>query len=178
MAKISLCQEIKSYKNGNPYAFEKIREKMQPCIRKYSRNLFRIDPEDAAQELSISLYQALQSIRDISNEGQCLTYLSNSLYYCFCNLYKESNKRYINEFSTDYYNIIVPDRTARSTFENLELLSDLMAALKQVKNLKQKKIIIMSFIGQYTDSEIGQALGVSRQYVNRIKKSFCKKYLE
>lgn len=176
MANISLCQEIKNFKNGDKKAFEKIVIKMRPIIRKYSKNLFLVDQEDAEQELALSLYCAIQSIQDISNEGKCITFLSNSLYYCFCALYRESKKQYIHEISKDYpSSIIVDKRTPFSTFS--EVKADLLWALEKEQNVKHQKIVIMSFIYQYTDTEISQALGISRQYVNRFKKIFRNKYL-
>lgn len=145
----------------------RVLELLQPLIKAYTKKIFFLEHEDAQQELSIAIIEAIKKIENCESDGQCLTYINNAVRFKFSYLCKKNLKKerledvYIKEINVGSY---------FEKYEDVETAYDLQI---KGKNMSQKKKAIMNYLLLgYSDSEIAKALGISRQYINRIKKSF------
>lgn len=145
----------------------RVLEILQPLIKSYTKKLFFLEHEDAQQELSIAIIEAVKKIERCESDGQCLTYINNAVKFQFSHLCKENLKKervedaYIKEMNEVHY---------LEKYEDIEMTYDLLV---KGKNMTQnKKDILKYLLLGYSDCEIADKLGISRQYINRIKKSF------
>lgn len=149
--------------------FVLILDTMRPLLHKYSKQLYYLEYEDCMQEFSITLFECLPKILDTKNPSSCLLFMEKAIRHKFYKLYHQSlkcqsevrNLKSIEDV-TDLYS---PDQS----LENACFYSDLLKTLSQ-KSMKEQQIIIMLLSG-YSDKEIAAVLKISRQYLNRIKKS-------
>lgn len=165
----SLIELMVQYKNfQREDDFVKILKQFQPLIRKYAKQLYYIELEDSIQELSLSVFEALQNVDYLDNEFACISYLKKAIYHRFCKLYatseKEQSKR---DKSMPYEDLIVSSND--SSMKDRLFLLDLRKLINTM--CYPKKDILILLLKGYTDKDIGNKLHCSRQYVNRIKKS-------
>lgn len=157
-----IISEIKHNKKGWDILFAYL----QPLIQSYTKKLFFLDKDDAQQELYLSLIEAVQKMRHYNNDGECLIYLKNAVYYTYIHLCKRNLKN-ISTLSLDctYY---LSDSIQQCPFYDDSIYYlDLMAQFNKLS--PQKRQIIFRVLNGYRDDEIAQQLNISRQYVNRIK---------
>lgn len=151
-------------------SLEKIIIKMQPLIKKYVRKLYFLEKEDASQELTLALIEAVYHISTYTSEAMCLTYLQKSVinkYYYLCKL----NIKFTTLNDTF---VEVPENVPYiESFQNIEFFIDVNESLKN-KNEKERFIVKNILFHGLSDKEISLKLGVSRQYVNRVKKKILK----
>lgn len=164
-----LVQELHSQE-----ALEKILNKMQPLIKKYIRKLFFMEKEDASQELSLSLIEAVYYIKRYENEAMCFTYFQKAIINKFNYLCKVNIK---SSLSNNEFEEIPDDIPYNENFDTIELFIDVQELLKD-KNDRQKIIIKCIMFNDLSDSEIALKIGVSRQFVNRVKKKIFIDYFE
>lgn len=172
MEEILLCTQIKSFKEfHNQDALETIMLKMQPLIRKYIRKLYFIEKDDANQELNLALIESVFKISEYDNEAMCLSYLQKTIYnkYCFLCSQHIKSSHVFNEFKE-----ISDEVPYIEQYNIIELSYDLHRLLEH-KNNKQK-YIIHCILNEFSDNEIALRLGVSRQYINRVKKKILSLY--
>ncbi len=155
-------------------ALEKIIMKMQPLIKKYARKLYFMDKDDAMQELYLSLLESINNIKKYENDAMCVSYLNKCIVNKYCYLCK-MNMKYCQ--INDEYIEISDDIPYKENFDFIELSADIRDLLKD-KNNKQKLIMHYYLFENKSDIEIALKIGVSRQYVNRIKKKFLSEYFE
>ena len=149
---------IEECKAGNEKAVERMLEKFQPLIHKYARYFGENEKEDIAQELRIALYEAVIKIENVENEGAATNYIVRSIKHRFGQLDMED--AFLEDFDVGYDEL---------SYENSVFYVDLVDKLKQCSK-KQRFIIYEILNHDASDGEIAERLGVSKQYVNRIKK--------
>ena len=157
------------YTNDEKY-FNELLEKFSPLIKSYAHKLYFLEYADSVQELSIALFEAITKMKTTNDEYACISYIKKSIIHKFTKLYHESidvQSRQSNSVSMDDSNNI-GDYSDNFKTENHIILLDLLNYLKTKTPLEQQ-IIALIYQG-YSDSEIGEKLGFSRQYINRIKK--------
>lgn len=165
----TLCDQIKSIKDSHDmFKLEQILYKMRPLIRKYAKKLYFMEKDDACQELNIALIEAVYRIKKYDNEYMCISYLQKAVIYKYNYLCKNNfklqlidNNEEINE-NTPYF----------ADYNTIEFYIDLGNLLKN-KNYIQN-CIVENLMNDLSDNEIARKIGVSRQYVNRIKKHILK----
>jgi RNA polymerase sigma factor (sigma-70 family) len=163
---IGLVKEL-----NNKKALEEIILEMQPLIRKYVRKLFFMEKEDASQELYIALIEAINHIKKYDNEVMCLSYLCKSIinkynYLCKKNIKENALIDNFSELNED----IIHDFTENYNYIELNIFLD-----QFVENLNHKqRQIVNYFLKELSDTEISLKLGVSRQYVNRVRRQLRK----
>lgn len=150
-----------------PDAMTHLLELLNPLIKSYAKKMFFLEREDAQQEIIIAIIEAVKGISKCENDGQCLAYITNAVKFKFSHLCKKNIKKQaiesINEKDLNqaaYY----------EKYENIEMEYDIQVK-KQSMTKNQKDILDYILLG-YSDREISDKLGISRQYINRIKKSF------
>ena len=143
-------------------------ERFEPLIKKYINLLYKDEKEDARAELIAALWEAVCSIDYYSDNGQVVKYISTALRNRFLELYRLSRKYHDHTIEVD--EITVPDFITPDDVYNDLIIYNNMEILK--KRLKGRKMQIMEmiFYKGYTDIEVADKLGISRQYVHRVKK--------
>lgn len=158
-------------KFSNKIALENIITEMQPLIKKYAKKLYFMEYDDAFQELTLSLLEAIYKIRHYENDYMCLAYFKKAIinkYIHFCNEhFKSSEMESESEINENTFSFI-------DNFNQIELDVDLHQFFKG-KNENYKRIIEYAFIEELNSSEIAFKMGVSRQYINKIKNQVLKK---
>lgn len=85
-------QIIVEIKKGNKDEFETLLERFMPLINKYSRMLYKDEPDDIKAELSLALYDAIDKMEYFDNEAKCVAYITNTLYLKYLELYRKSKQ--------------------------------------------------------------------------------------
>lgn len=158
---------VKRVKKDN-LALMDVLERLQPLIKSYTKKLFFMDKEDAEQETILAIIEAIHCMENSDSEGCCLVYLKNAVFFRYCALCKKNikrtNKEVLNDMAEDFEGDYVED------YKMVELNFDLQETIKKQKlSITHVKIISLALRG-YSDKDISTQLGMSRQYVNRIRK--------
>ena len=171
----SLLEQIRNIKVfQNKKELEKVLIKMRPLIRKYAKKLYFMDIEDAEQELNLTLIEAIYQIKQYENVAKCITYLHKSVLSKYYQLSKKNIKN--NEFES-YIQEIFEEIPFSYDYNSIEINIDLQNVLRYCG--KNQKFIIENYLfNGLSDIDIASRIGVSRQYVNRIKKEILKSYYE
>jgi len=149
---------------------EEVINLMNPIIKSYIKKLFFMDSEDAEQEITIAIIEAVQSIKACETDGQCLKYINNAIRYKHAHLCKNNIRKEGHE-ELDAINIERAEYIEK--YVDIDLICDLIPKLTHMSE-NNKEILKYLYLG-YTDKEIGKLLKVSRQYVNRAKKKLLMK---
>lgn len=170
-----ICSKIRDYKNGNTFALEDLYMQMLPLIKKYAAKSYFMEYEDAFQEYSITLIEAVQKIKTYENDRQSLSYLSTCVRNKFNTLYKTYcvSKQQIESYFENSEIKSVPDPSDAQLF-----LIDLKSFIEQIDSKTKQKIAILAYWENRDDSEISKILKISRQYVNRIRREISQKLSE
>lgn len=138
-------------------------------LHAHSRKLFFMEYEDAKQELTLALIEAIKNIPQCKSDGECLSYLKNAVKFRFSYLCKKNIKK-------ETYEDTYADEFKMETLAGKEEYADLETRIEwqqKIKKIPQKQQQIFQYlISGYSDKEIAQIMGVSRQYINRIKKKW------
>ena len=62
-------------------AMLKLIERFEPLIKQYCQKLFFMETDDARQELSVAMTEAVNRISDCSTEGGGILYITNAVKY-------------------------------------------------------------------------------------------------
>jgi RNA polymerase sigma factor (sigma-70 family) len=146
---------------GDKDALLNILIKFNPIIKSYSRKL---NYAEAETDLIIVLLETIISINlnnfEPENEGALVNYIHKVMKNKSVNLFKKNILRTVKPVEFDVTTI--PDSC---NFDSQIFISRLLDSLP----ILQKEIIEKKFIYEYSDKEIAQLHGVSRQAVNRTK---------
>lgn len=166
MIKQDFVELVKKAKQDSQCMMEVI-EIMQPLIKSYVKKIFFMDKLDAEQEIILAIIEAIYSISRCDTTGECFTYISNAIKFKFVQMCKKNMKR---EKIEDIYEKDFDNEIYIEKYDYIEEKYDLNVKLSNIPK-KQKEILKYLLLG-YSDSEIGKKMGLSRQYINRIKKRF------
>lgn len=156
----SLVKESKS----NSITMSELLVRLKPLIKSYTKKLFFMEKEDAEQEILLAIIKAVKSIPKCENDGECLAYISNSVKYTYTSLCKKNMRK---EKYEDPYEILIEEAYFEK-YEDIDAYIDFKESIEPLSNIK-KNIFIYLLLG-YSDREVAEKVGVSRQYINRIKK--------
>lgn len=156
---------IQTAKNDDNKMME-ILNKLSPLRNKYVKKLFFLERSDAEQEINIAIIEAIKGIKKSETDGQCLTYINNAVRFKYAYLCKKNLYRCKEES----YEEIENDSIFVEKYGDIEFKFDLEVKKKKL-SLKQQKIFEYIIEG-YSDKEIARKMGISRQYINRVKKRF------
>lgn len=143
-----------------------------PLIHSYARRLYYLEWDDCMQELKLALYEAVIKIQKIGNSGMCFSYIENSIRHRFCKLYYDSLSaqdelsKMVTVENSDVFG------ASGDEYDDCLFHMDLERHLQKMDK-KNRQILIM-LNQNYSDAEIGAAMGCSKQYINRIKKKLLK----
>ena len=142
-------------------------EKFNPLIKKYVRLLYKDDKEDVYAELVAALWESVCNMEYYYDDGQITNYFIRALRNKFLELYRTSKKKHDNTLDIDEFDLnkIVGDVNA---YDDLLILNDLNKMRHKLSNRK-RKIFDLIFYEGYSDKEVATELGISRQYVHRVR---------
>lgn len=147
--------------SGDKDAILNILIKFRPTIKSFSRKL---KYEEAETDLVIVLLETIRSINldkfEPENEGALINFIHKVMKNKSVNLFKKNTLRTIIPVELDVTTI--PDNC---NFDSQIFIAKLLNSLPTL----QKEIIKKKFIYDYSDKEIAQLYGISRQAVNRTK---------
>lgn len=166
---------VEQTKQGNQEAKAQIVIRMSPLIKKYALKIHFMEYEDAEQELYISLIECIPYLDYNKDESKLLKYMEQTIihkYYFLC----KKNLSLPEMISTDMISYEMQGKFDNG-FEQCEWYLDLKKDIKEIykQDATRAKIVYLSIM-EYTDKEIALLLGLSRQYVNRVKKMSLAKY--
>lgn len=146
--------------------------KFQPLIRKYTKALYKDEEEDMYGEFIAALWEAVCNITFCNSEGQVVNYLATALRNKYFELYRKSrryNDHTIGIKEQELKNITSED----STIDDI-LIADELEKIRNKLDGNKKKIFELVFLKGYADLRVASELGISRQYVHRVKKYLIK----
>lgn len=159
-----ICNLISEAKDGSKNSMLEILNKFKPLIKKYS---YMMNYEDAENDLILSMIQLVNDMPYLSNDGQAVNYINQSIYNAYIKYIKLQIKKRENEY---LYNT--------EEIKNISMLYDgfsetdvdLQCAMEQLPK-NQRNVIILKFMYIMPDKEIMEKLKLSRQsvYKNKIK---------
>lgn len=164
----NISDKMARYKSGDNKALTEILQQMEPLVIRYAKKTFSLEFDDAKQEYYIALINACNKMQKYEKDAQCLKYFQTTIknrYYNFCKDF----------FSTP---AIVPidEETLfkENDFDLVVLNNDIKQFLQKFKDINgyKQKIFHYSYIGM-SDAEIGERLGITRQYVYLLRKKLA-----
>jgi len=163
-----LYEIIKNCKKGNCNDIEYVLNKFQPLINKYAR-LLDCEYDDAKQELSLELINVIQKIpinkENFGEDKYCIGYIKKSIIHKYFAMSKKLSMKYSYEYDIDFN--LIPAKDEVYVIELYDLLKDL-------SNI-EKSVVILKYINNMTDAEIGEIRGISRQAINQAKNRAIRK---
>lgn len=159
-------------------AFQELVDKMEPLINKNVRLLYKDEKEDVRSEMTLALWEAVTKINYCENDGQCMSFLCNALKNRFYELYRKSKKEHDNQIFLD--NNDVPEKSRNEDIVGLdEVIFHINAEMfLQGYSGKKQDIFRMILTEDESDAEIAEALSVTRQYVNRMRRELYREIVD
>lgn len=171
---------IQKIQAGNKQALEEFVIQMSPLIKKYASKIHFLEYEDSLQELYVALLECIPYLDYTKDSSKLLKYIQESIihkYYFLCKKYLSLPEMQSIEITDQ-----IDDLGTRDFFEETIFDNDYKNYLELLNKSDHTKaqIMYLSTYAQLSDKEISKILGISRQYVNRIKKialdNFLKQY--
>ena len=164
---------VEKAKKSDEEAMNMLMERLDPLLNKYVRKLFFMEREDAYQELVISLLEAVRKIPQCSDDAGCINYMQRAVEHKYCylckqNIRKENGDKMVEQDLSDC-------SIARDAAEEIVEREFIKALLN---SLSKREYEIMSLLIGYelSDADIAKKLGVSRQYVGKVKHQVYRKW--
>jgi len=152
---------IKSFKNQKTEVFPLILRVFERLINYYAR---RLENSDDSQELNLFFIELLFSI-DVEkfatdNSNSLAKYIAVAIRNKYIEISKSNSdyKSHFLLFGEGYFTANTDLMLKLEMVEMLDFLSE-----------KQRQVIIYKFFYGYSDAEISQLMGISRQAVNNLK---------
>lgn len=164
----NLCKLVSESQNNNKKSMEELYNMFIPLLKKYS---WLSHSEDSYSELTLKLLECIHKIpveldkfRD--NDGLICAYINTSIKNEYIRLNKKCES-YENNIvlSEDFTNYLL-------VYKDKDLDDDLLVyEAHHILDKLDFKIFILKYFRDYTDCDIGELIGISKQAVNkRLKK--------
>lgn len=139
--------------------------KFSPVLRSTARKL---NYDGAESDLIIDLIEKVQKmnfekIRELG-DGQLVNYISHMIRNKGIDIIRNRRKQIDEIYVVSIYE--VPDCTSRLEYDIWNMLESL--------NDRQKTVIVLRYFYGYSDIEIGEKLGITRQAVNKLHRKSIK----
>lgn len=167
----SLLSIIQECHEGNQNAKEELLVRMSPLLKSYASKIHFLDFEDALQEFYAELLASIPYLKTIKTEAQCIQYMNcviRNRYYKLCKKYL---KHPIIESISSYETTLESPSAIDDSYYDVEAYINLFSS-----SSIQHKILSYIFYDDKNDKEIAELLGVTRQYVNRMRRKLIKNY--
>ena len=157
----SLVELLRSvHKTHDKNAMEEIINKFAPVLKSTS---YKLNYDGAESDLIIYLIETVYTLNpskiDSLNEGQAVAYIVQSIKNKGIDFYRK-RQRQIEEVHSECLTELPDENTGgERVWEYLEFLSE-----------KQRQVVLMKYLYGYSDVEIGEKFGISRQAINKINR--------
>lgn len=156
--------------------FGALLKRLTPLINKYVGSLYKDEPEEIRAEMVLALWEAVTKIKYYDNDGKCLAYLSRALRNKFLELYRKSKIKH------DFYISGIPEETLeqedfKNRFDEMIFKEDIKKLLSDYSE-KKRQIFNDIIFEDKSDTYIAKKYGLTRQYVNRLRKKFFEELKE
>ncbi len=148
--------------------FSMLLHRFRPLIRKYVRILYKDEEEDMYAEFAMTLWEAVCSMSFYGDDGQTVKYLTTALKNKYFELYRKS-RRY-NDYVIEADGRELEEKRSEDNLLEDTLVRDELLRIQDRLNGKKKQIFDLIFLKGYTNQQTALELGISRQYVHRVKK--------
>ncbi len=147
--------------------------KMSPLAKRYATKVHFMDYEDTLQEFYVALVIGGTHLNESFTEAQCIKYLAKAI----DNHYKYLCRKHLSIDPP----LNLDDHQHLETSDHIDhTMLDIYRYIQSVtqKDQTKGKILTKSFLQDKSDAEIASELGISKQYVNRIKRQLFKPFLD
>lgn len=159
---------LTNIREGDKRQFVDLLERFEPLIKKYVKYLYKDDAEDVRAELSCALWEAVLKMGYIEQEGQIVNYLQRALFNRYLELYRGSRKKHDHEMEAEDSNLMSV-QVIENEFEEV-IINELVNKILSQYSGKKKIVYRLMLVNELTDTEIAAKYGMSRQYVNRLRR--------
>lgn len=170
-----LRDKIKRYKQGDIKALDEIITQMEPLVKSYAAKIHFMEYEDAMQELYLVLLKCIPKLNSEKTSAESIRYMETSVK----NAYRRLCKKYLTmqgKIKIEYLKDGTVNKKNTADLNEVEFFTTIDSFKKN--NIKKWMILQLSLKQNMTDAEIARYLGVSRQYINSLRKSAAKEYKE
>lgn len=143
-------------------------DRFQPLIRKYTKALYKDEEEDMYAEFAAALWEAVCNITFYNDEGQAVKYLAIALRNKYFELYRKSRK--YNDHTVGIKEQELEEKRSENHAIDDILIADELERVRNKLKGNKRKIFELIFFNGYADLRVSSELGISRQYVHRVKK--------
>lgn len=174
----TIQKKILDYQNGDENAGLQVIQQMTPLLENYAFKIHFLPHEDAIQEMYLALLNALHSINITQTEAQCIAYITTTIknhYSRLCIKHLPYNASISLYDSGTLFDLIEKNSNVNSSENQILAELTIYDFIQGQKNQNIKSILILSAL-HYNTREIADHLHLSRQYVNRTKKSCFSQY--
>lgn len=170
MRNMNISKRIARIKKATAHSWNIYGGRCPPLIKKYAGRTHFMEYADACQEYLLTLIEAVQKIKSYDTDRLFLAYAVKCIKNKFCTLYKEHCAEVPTESDTEILLEKNSNAYTEEGYRDIVLAIDLNAFIRGINSGKKQKIAILFLVFQKSDSEIASMLGVSRQYVNRVRR--------
>lgn len=170
-----IARIITNIREGDKEQFVDLLERFEPLIKKYMKYLYKDEPEDVRAELSCALWEAVLRMGYIEQEGQIVNYLQRALFNRYLELYRGSRKKNDHEMQAEDSSLMNM-QVIGNEFDEV-IIKDFKNSILSRYSGKKKMVYRLMLIDELSDMEIAIKYGMSRQYVNRLRREL-KSYME
>ena len=150
--------------------FYLILDKFKPVKKKYTNLLYKDEQEDMYAEMELALWEAVCKIQFYDNDGQIVNYMNIALHNKFLELYKSSRNYHDHRGDGDVYEEgLAKAHSMEKGYSTVRIQVDMESLFQELPETKRRigKLILKE---ELSDIEISQRMGLSRQYVNRVRR--------
>lgn len=175
-------EELKSIilkiKDRDENGFKLLLERMEGYIVKSAKLLYKDEYEDVYNELCLALWKAAMSIKYFDNDGQIITYLTNGVKQRYLELYRKSVQVHNNEICIEAEDSTFLLKKAPDSPEVEAMVLEWINGILNNSEGKTQRIYKSILVEGKSDMDIAELVGVSRQYVHRLRMQLREKYME
>ena len=168
MKKNTIKKILEEIARGDEKSLLELIERFEPFIKSHSKKIregsWNIDGEDIESMLRIKLIELTKTIKIADSEGENVNFIATCLKNHFLDIVRKTNK------IKDREETLIEEVHDKEGLDKKEtFFNDILKCLDD----KKAEIVRLKFQNMYTDKEIADELGITRQAVNKqLRKSY------
>lgn len=163
-----IAKILTNIREGDKEQFADLLVRFEPLIKKYIKHLYKDESEDVRAELSCALWEAVLKMGYIEQEGQIVNYLQRALFNRYLELYRGSKRQH--DYETEVDDKELSGLQYADNDYNEVIINDIKNRILSKYSGSKKEIYRLMIVDELSDSEISERYGISRQYINRLRR--------